>query len=136
MRPRHLSIPFIFGAVFAVILVLLASCSIPPNSATQVDSPNDVQDALVEHVAVQGDPGAIVSATMEPAASQAIPVPDGPALLKTHCVRCHVITSLDQIEKPRNEWENALARMEAMGVNLSDTEKEVLLNYLAVADQP
>ena len=90
----------------------------------------------MEHVAVQIDAGALVSTTTEPVASQAAPMQDGLELLKTHCAQCHVTAWFDQIEKPRAEWEEALARMEAMGVQLSDTEKDVLLNYLAVADKP
>jgi hypothetical protein len=39
-----------------------------------------------------------------------------------------------QIKKPRAEWEKTLAQMEAMGVHLDNSEKAVLLDYLALAD--
>lgn len=135
MRSRHFLVTTIFGAVFAVILVLLASCSAPANSATPVDTPPDVRDVLVEDVASQVDAGARVSATTEPATSQATPMQDGLALLKSHCSGCHVIAWFDQIEKPRAEWEKVIDKMEAMGVRLSDTEKDILVDYLAVAEK-
>lgn len=136
MRSRYLVVTLVFNAVFAVFLALLASCSAPANTGTQIDAPPDVRDALVEDVASQVDAGARVSATTEAAASQATPMQDGPALLKSHCSGCHVIAWFDQIEKPRAEWEKVIDKMEAMGVRLSDTEKDVLIDYLAVADKP
>jgi hypothetical protein len=135
MRSRYLVVTLVFNGVFAVILALLAACSAPANIATQVDTRPDVRDVPVEDVASQVDAGARVSATTEPVASQATPMQDGLALLKSHCSGCHVIAWFDQIEKPRAEWEKVIDKMEAMGVRLSDTEKDILVDYLAVADK-
>ena len=90
----------------------------------------------MERVKGQGDTSALVSATTEPVTSQTRPIQDGLALLETHCTRCHTTSRIDQFEKPRTEWKNILVRMESMGVHLSDAEKDVLLDYLAAADQP
>jgi hypothetical protein len=136
MRSRYLVVTLVFNGVFAVILALLASCSAPANIGTQIDAPPDVRDALVEDVVSQADAGGRVSATTELVASEATPMQDGLALLKSNCSGCHVIAWFDQIEKPRAEWEKAIDKMEAMGVRLSDTEKDILVNYLAVADKP
>lgn len=132
MRPRYFFVTMISNVAFAVILTLLASCSGPPNIADQIEPRPDVRDALAEHVAVQDDTGE----TAETVASQAAATQDGLTLLKTNCAACHVTAWFDQFEKTRSEWEMALDRMEAMGVQLSDAEKDILLDYLAVADKP
>lgn len=49
---------------------------------------------------------------------------------------CHVPEWFDQIEKSPAEWEAVLERMKLLGVQLSDTEKDILLDYLAAADKP
>lgn len=134
MRPKDLFVTIIVNAVFAAILALLTSCSMPKNTATQTVSPGDVRDALAEQVAFQVDTGTVVSTAERPVAPQDMPVQSGLSLLKSHCAGCHLPAWIDQIEKPRAEWEGILERMEAMGVHLSDTENDVLLDYLAVAD--
>jgi hypothetical protein len=140
MQPRYYFVTIIFTAVSAVILALLASCSMPPDTTAQIDSSLDNREALVEHNTSQVEAGALVSATSrpttEPVASQVTPTQDAQALLHLHCARCHAATWLDHIEKPRAEWQKVLERMEVMGVHLSDTDKDVLLEYLSVAGKP
>jgi hypothetical protein len=41
---------------------------------------------------------------------------------------------LGQIDQPRSDWEASLAKMEGYGVRLDETEKEVLLDYLATGE--
>jgi mono/diheme cytochrome c family protein len=90
----------------------------------------------VEHVAAQVDDEPLVPATPEADTSQATSVKDGLEIVKTHCTQCHTTVQFDQIKKSPAEWESALERMEAMGVNLSGAEKDTLLNYLIVIGKP
>jgi outer membrane murein-binding lipoprotein Lpp len=136
MRSRHFFITSIIATVTTFVLVLSVAGCIPPDNAGQIDSHPAAQDARVERGEAQVDAAAPDSAAAESAPSQAAPTPDGPALIKSHCSGCHVVTQFDQIEKQRPEWEMALSSMEAMGVHLSDAEKGVLLDYLSIADKP
>jgi cytochrome c5 len=120
--------------IFAVIQVLLAACSTPPSTVAQTNSLSDVGDALVERVEVQADAGGLISATTEPVTPQVTPLQDGLSLLESRCTQCHIAQWLMQIKKPRAKWEKTLAQMEAMGVHLDNSEKAVLLDYLALAD--
>jgi mono/diheme cytochrome c family protein len=136
MRLRYVLISFFFNAVFAVILALLASCSAPQDIDKQLNSSPEVKDSLVEQVAFQVDSSSLVSATMELVESQETPMQNGLELLNSNCVGCHNLAWFGQTEKSRAEWEKGLERMEAMGVNLSDAEKALLLDYLTAPDKP
>ncbi len=136
MRSSNFFITIIFDAVFVAILAMQASCTVPPSTGTQIDSPPDAQDALTEHTVSQADTGELVFTIREPDAVQGTPLLDGLTLLKSNCTMCHVPEWFDQIEKSPAEWEAILERMKLLGVQLSDTEKDILLDYLAAADKP
>lgn len=135
MRLRYILISFLFNTVFVVILALLASCSAPQSMDKQLGSSPEVKDSLVEPVVFQVDSSSPVSATMELVESQETPMQSGQELLKSNCIGCHNLAWFDQAEKSRAEWETGLERMEAMGVNLSDAEKALLLDYLTAVDK-
>jgi hypothetical protein len=42
---------------------------------------------------------------------------------------------LEKEKKSRSGWEKTLEQMEALGVHLEDTEKAILLDYLATSDE-
>jgi hypothetical protein len=136
MRPRYFFVTMVSNVAFAVILTLLASCSGPPDIAHPIEPPPDVRDAQADQIAFQDDTGEPISETTETILSQATPMLDGMTLLNSNCSACHVTAWFDQIEKTRPKWEMALDRMEGMGVQLSDAERDILLDYLAVADKP
>jgi hypothetical protein len=133
MRFRYFYAAIIITTLFAAVLVQRAARPIPPGTATPLDPPSDVWDGQVERVELQDNTSALTSATSETLASQATPIPDGLALLMTHCTRCHVTAWIDQFEKSNAEWEEVLARMGAMGIRLSETEKDAIIKYLAAA---
>lgn len=70
------------------------------------------------------------------ATSQEAGLQDGSSLIDSHCAQCHTIQRLKQTKKTRTGWENTLAKMERIGVSLSDTEKVVLLDYLTGIAEP
>ncbi len=136
MRPKYLFTIIGFVTAIAVILVMLAIGFIPLDPFTKINPQSGARDVPVESVEVQDDGGAFISSTIEPPANEVTLLQDGPSLLESHCARCHSTQRITHIKKSYAEWEKALAQMEAMGVHLDESEKVVLLNYLAAADKP
>jgi hypothetical protein len=126
---------FFFVTCFVVILALLAGCSVPPSTVAPIDSSSDGRGTPVELVEAQADNDLLMSATVEPATSQVSQVQDGPSLVESRCTQCHIAQGLQQIKKSRLEWEKSLAHMESIGVHLSDSEKDVLLDCLSISDK-
>jgi hypothetical protein len=120
----------IFRAVIFILLTSLAACSIAQNVSTQISTSTDTQDAPVEQIIRRVETSAPLSTTIEPLTTQTAPMRAGQVLLRSRCTGCHGNESYEQIEKSPSEWEMILNQMIAMGVNLNDTEKNVLLNYL------
>lgn len=135
MRPKYLFITTLTIFVFLAIFVLRTAGSQPRGLAPPT-TPNTDQVALVERVEDQVHASRTIAATPEPVLIQAASQKDGPALLESHCTRCHTIQSFNQIKKSRPEWENALAKMEGLGVHLDENDKIILLDYLEFANQP
>jgi hypothetical protein len=121
--------------IFVFIIVLIPACSVHPSTVAQINSPYGGGE-----LAVQLDPeansGAIDSAIPETDATSVITPQDGPSLLASRCTQCHLAMQYEQIKKSRTAWEKTLMQMEAMGLQLSDTERIVLLDYLADVDDP
>lgn len=136
MRSRNFFLNILFNAALAVLFTMLTSCSTFRNNAAQIYSPSEEQSAQMEEAGLQVDAWILNSAMTETATSEIKPMQDGLAILQANCIGCHVTAWFDQFEKSISEWEEVLDQMEAMGVRLSDTEKGILLNYLAVADRP
>ncbi len=139
MRPRYFFNIFTSITIFAFVPLLSVAGCIPPDKANQPDTASaaqvEVQDAVVGRVDVGFDASALNSAAPEPISSPATAAQDGPSLLASHCSQCHSVQQLIQFKKSHSEWSKALDQMQAMGVRLSDTEKDVLLDYLSVVDK-
>jgi len=58
----------------------------------------------------------------------------GQILFERRCSSCHVLQQFAGSEKSLAELEDALMRMEAMGVMLDEVDKVTLLEYLANLD--
>jgi hypothetical protein len=136
MRPKYLFTTIGFLTAIAVILVMLSKGFIPLSTFTKVNPQSGGRDVPVESVEVQDDAGVLITSTIEPPATQVTLLQDGSSLLESHCARCHSTQKITQIKKSYAEWERALAQMEGMGVHLDESEKVVLLNYLAAAGKP
>lgn len=135
MRSRFAIIIVLSGVVFAAIFALRAAGSLPQIAVSPTDAPR-VEAAAAEPVEVQIEEQTPMPATVALAMTQEAERQDGPALLKEHCTQCHTAQMLEQINQPRGDWEKALAKMEGFGVTLDEAEKVVLLDYLAVGEQP
>lgn len=136
MRPRYLLVTMIYSTILAVFAVLLAACYTPASTVKQTKAPSNIWEKPAGRAEAQADPGTNISTVTEPVALQETPAQDGLALLEQHCVQCHLVQSLQQFERSRSDWEKALAQMEKMGVQLDETEKLSLLNYLSTVDEP
>ena len=90
----------------------------------------------MESVEVRVDDGAGSLPTTEAADYQIAPLQDGKSLLESRCARCHLVDTLEQMEKSRDEWEGILAQMERIGVQISDREEAVLLDHLTKINEP
>ena len=133
---KFIHLKYLFLTTIVVVLVLLAVYSIPASTVHPTNSTSGVQDAMEKQVEIQSDVGALNSTAQEPTASQAASSQDGLLILESRCARCHTAQWLKQTKKTRTEWEKTLAQMERMGVHLSDTEKNVLIDYLVFSVEP
>lgn len=127
MRPKILLVTIIFTTIF----LILAGCSASTSARDPDKSPTDGQDALVELANDTSNTSTLVPATADLPASQAAPLLDGQSLLERHCARCHMLKLIQQVEKSRSDWEKTLEQMAALGVQIDESEKDVLLNYLS-----
>jgi hypothetical protein len=57
--------------------------------------------------------------------------PSGQELLTDRCTGCHSLDRVRNSERSRGEWEDVVEWMETYGVELTDEEQEILVDYLA-----
>lgn len=147
MQPTKLIHSTRFVFLVGLFLLLLASCAAQPEgdaAQAPVSLPGKTTGAGAEPADLvadrdgsnplpsTGSGGSTGEAVdNEPPASSAAAPLDGPALLQAKCTRCHVISFFDEMKKTRSEWEWALKMMRVMGVKLEDSEKKILIDYLA-----
>jgi hypothetical protein len=134
IRARHYFVTISTVSILIVILMLIFSASIPPRSIPQRNLPSDAWNLPEKRGEALVNPNSLVSVTTEPDGSQTSQQPDGSSLLQRHCTQCHMAQWLEGVQKSLPEWEATLARMERNGVLLSETEKNILLDYLATTD--
>lgn len=68
------------------------------------------------------------TATPEPTSEPS--EPEGRVLLEERCTACHGLDRVEQAQKSREEWVTTVDRMVGYGAELSEAEKEVLVDYL------
>ena len=59
------------------------------------------------------------------------PVTDGATLVQTRCSVCHSTDRVTRATKSRVQWDQTVTRMIKRGAQLTDTEKQALIDYLA-----
>jgi hypothetical protein len=134
MLPIKFFIVLIVVAVIGTIFILLSGDLIPQSTATSSNSPVSAGDDPADPATV--DTGELISSTAEPVESPVLLQKEGPSLLEFHCTQCHMTQALKKFKKSRSEWEMTLTQMEEFSGHLDDTEKIILLDYLAPADNP
>jgi hypothetical protein len=128
-------IPFLMTCAFiilcSIILVQIIDSYLIPKSVTPTNPAYDVQESMVDHLEARNDSSPLKSVTPSPDMTQTPPLVDGRSLMDNYCSQCHLAQWLEDMEKPRSEWVNTLQRMELMGVQLDEDQKEILLDYLS-----
>lgn len=135
MQPKYLFTTIFITLFFALIIVLLATGSISTTIASPIKPLTESREVWADSGEPRANPAKPTLTTVILATPPATLQPDAELLLERNCTQCHITQWLEQIKKPRTEWESILAQMERMGVNLSENEKVILLNYLAALDE-
>ncbi len=127
--------------IFLLMAVLLAACGTPTPAEKPADAvPAQVEVAATVPAAQPTDiPAEQVVQPTNPPAEQveqptsppAAPVIDGAALLEDRCSECHSTNKVKQAPRSKSDWESNVNRMIQKGANLSDAEKQALVDYLA-----
>ena len=134
MRPRYLLLTAFVVAILVTILVMNAGAFQTPGISPSTLPRSNTENVRAERPEVQAGNTVPAAVTFKRTGRQDAPALDGASLLRTHCSQCHLVQRFEQSNRARADWEKALSRMEEIGVQLSDTERKVLLDYLVVRD--
>jgi hypothetical protein len=121
---------------FVAALGLLATNSAPGSTIPLSKTRSVVQDVQTKPSEAPGEVDSSNLLTQAPTPSTETSLQEAPLLLETRCTQCHPLQTVLQVTQTRTEWENTLSKMESFNVKISDTEKQVLLDYLTTADHP
>jgi len=135
MNFKNLFTTIFMVTLLTLIIVLLATDSIPDAFASLDDSTSESQIGIKNIDETQEKPAVLVFTTATPAAQIATGT-DGRFLQEQNCSKCHIMEWIEQTHKSRTEWEATLVQMEKMGVSLSEEQKIILLDYLADTNRP
>lgn len=156
MRPINFYFSITCAAGIAVVLVVSAACSKPPDpvnpvktlvdfrggvvGATEVRSPETTRAAGGTPVPAATELGASANSPAEgtqvgfkpaePNPTSASLDEVGSKLIKQHCVQCHLPQQIEANEKSSEEWAAILMKMQAFGVLLNENDKATLIAYL------
>ena len=81
-------------------------------------------------------PKITITETTEPSANKEMeentvePVIDGQSLLDTRCTQCHGLGRVTSFQGTEDEWTAVIERMMRKGSELSETEKDTLIQFL------
>lgn len=120
------------SALIFVMVLFLAACAPPATTAPSVEN-SQVPPAAAPATAV--NPPAPATAVNPPAPATAVQpaaAMDGAALLEARCSVCHSSDRPKQApHRSKSDWENTVNRMIGHGAQLTDAEKQTLVDYLA-----
>jgi len=69
--------------------------------------------------------------TAPPVSSDEAKTPDGKALVQALCTTCHTSERIDATGHDRAGWERTVDRMIKTGARLPDSQRKVVVDYLA-----
>lgn len=58
----------------------------------------------------------------------------GQALVNAECSTCHGLEQVNNATYDRGTWKSTVERMELAGMSITDEEKELIIDYLALRD--
>jgi hypothetical protein len=121
---------FVIAAVAA--FGLLAKNFILARTTPLIATPSDIQEMQTKPAITQTEVGSSNLPSQAPTPSPETALQEGQLLLQDRCTQCHPLQEILQVKRTRTEWEETLAKMESSNVKISDTEREVLLDYLTM----
>ncbi len=127
--------------IFLLMLVLLTACGSPSPAGKPADAaPAQVETAttipavqptIIQPVEAVQPATPPVEQVVVPTNPPAAPAIDGAVLLEDRCSECHSVNKVKQAPRSKSDWEKNVTRMIQKGANLSDAEKQALVDYLA-----
>ncbi len=135
-RPAARMMIVLIVTVCVVTPALLAAKSIIANTIPFAITKSVVQNLQAKSSEVPTGVGSSNVSTQTPTSSSETALQEGSSLLQTRCTQCHSLKTIQQAKKTRAEWEKTLSKMESFGAKISDTEKNVLLDYITSVNKP
>jgi cytochrome c5 len=119
----------------SVLLILVIASLIatqcggtPP--ATEAPAPTKAPPTEAP-TATEVPPTEAPAATESPATEEVPITLDGKSLLGERCTSCHDLGRVERAKKTEEEWKATVERMVGKGAQLSQTEQELVIKYLA-----
>jgi hypothetical protein len=103
--------------LFAAMILLLGAAVVPIGGRAAGSSGN----------ASGGAPSAGSSTTGSSTAG-------GAALVSDRCSKCHPLQRVESAQKDRSGWTRTLTRMQTHGLQVTDAEKQAIIDYLTQRD--
>lgn len=135
MKRGYLSVAALLVALPVVLLMLNTVATGTLGDGRKVMLTSHTENGQVENTSDLVETDARPTAVTEPSESLVTTERSGTTLLQTHCAQCHSVKLLEQTRKTRKNWEKTLSRMEKYSDPMSDAEKYLILEYLAVPDK-
>jgi len=98
--------------------------ALPTEEPTPTSLPEPSPTATPEPEQPTTPPTATIEPTSEPSGSE------GQALLEDRCTGCHTLDRVERAQKSREQWITTVDRMVDYGAQLSEAEKDILVDYL------
>jgi cytochrome c5 len=110
---------FFFSVIILSMTVLTQCGPLPPASSDIILSTSSITPT-------EQNP-----ATSNPENQKNTSAVDGANLINEKCNSCHAASRVTSAAHTREEWTATVERMISHGANLTDTEKQLLIDYLA-----
>jgi cytochrome c5 len=126
-----LSIRFLI-TLFVIAILAILVVFFNDRLITQISNPgfNSINVKEESAATKEVDPSTSLLSTPESGINSGEKPLSGPSIMETHCSECHVIQVLEQNSKSRSDWEITLEKMGDFGLQLSQEEQDILLDYL------
>ncbi|RMG61195.1 MAG: hypothetical protein D6713_00875 [Deltaproteobacteria bacterium] len=76
-------------------------------------------------------PSGVTEQKEAPAKAEAPAVPQGKLLVERVCTACHTLDRVNKAKKDRAGWESTVDRMIKMGAQVTEEQKQVIVDYLS-----
>ncbi len=122
----------IYGLMVFLLIVLSACAKAEPTAP--VEAPAEQATTAPTEAPVEPSAPAAEQQTEAPALQQptpAAPTVEGRELLESRCVTCHSLDKVTTHTGTAEEWDVIVTRMVNRGADLTDAEKNILIQYLA-----